>query len=109
MRCPTPTLLLTLNLPLTLTLLQKSSHPEQWRDLLARIADANEQWQALEAAFDQLPDDYREAVVLRRIVGLDYADLAAAMERSQGAVRNLVHRGVARLSTLLDSRDDGHG
>lgn len=28
-------------LPLTLTLLQKSSHPEQWRDLLARIADAN--------------------------------------------------------------------
>lgn len=27
--------------PLTLTLLQKNAHPEQWRDLLARIAAAN--------------------------------------------------------------------
>ncbi|MGZ0188261.1 MAG: N-acyl-D-amino-acid deacylase family protein [Alphaproteobacteria bacterium] len=27
--------------PLTLTLLQKNSHPDQWRDLLGRIAEAN--------------------------------------------------------------------
>jgi len=60
-----------------------------------------------ESAFAKLPDDQQEAVSLRRIVGLEYADIARRMERSEGAVRNLVHRGLARLSDLLQTRGKG--
>ena len=43
----------------------------------------------------------REAVALSRIVGLSYEEIAAQMECSESAVRGLVARGLARLSTLL--------
>ena len=54
-----------------------------------------------ERAFDQLAPDYREAITLHRIVGLEYPEIAAAMGRSKEAVRNLVYRGLSRLSALL--------
>lgn len=67
----------------------------------SRHAAGREELRRFETAFDQLPQDYREAITLRRIVGLDYPEIAQAMDRSEGAVRNLVHRGLARLSALL--------
>jgi len=67
----------------------------------SRLASGREQLRAFEAAFDELPDDYREAITLQRIVGLDYPEIAASMQRSEGAVRNLVYRGLARLSAQL--------
>jgi RNA polymerase sigma-70 factor (ECF subfamily) len=45
----------------------------------------------------QLPPDQAEAVLLRVMAGLDYAEVAAVMDRSTGAVPVLVHRGLARL------------
>jgi RNA polymerase sigma-70 factor (ECF subfamily) len=68
----------------------------------SREAQGREELSALEQALTRLPDDHREAIVLRRIVGLSYAEIAAEMERSEGAVRNLVCRGLARLSAFLD-------
>jgi RNA polymerase sigma-70 factor (ECF subfamily) len=68
----------------------------------SRVARGREALAEFERAFARLPEDYREAITLYRIVGLPYADIAAAMGRSEGAVRNLVYRGLARLSTLLE-------
>lgn len=68
----------------------------------SRDASGREQLARFERAFDQLPADYREAITLQRLLGMDYADIAAAMARSEGAVRNLVYRGLARLSALLE-------
>ena len=56
----------------------------------------------VEAALDRLPVEYREAVVRRRIAGLSYAEIAEELGRSEGAVRNLVCRGLARLSGFLE-------
>ncbi|MEZ6038152.1 MAG: sigma-70 family RNA polymerase sigma factor [Planctomycetota bacterium] len=67
----------------------------------SRHAAGREEVERFERALDQLPEDYREAILLRRVIGLDYPEIAAAMERSEGATRNLVHRGLARLSALL--------
>lgn len=67
----------------------------------SRCASGREQLQRFESAFDELPEDYREAITLQRLVGLDYPEIAAAMQRSEGAVRNLVYRGLARLSARL--------
>ena len=58
--------------------------------------------QRLEAAMDQLPDDYREAITLHRMVGMSQAEIAASMGRTEGAVRNLIYRGLARLTVLMD-------
>ena len=68
----------------------------------SRVASGEEQLRRFETAFDRLPDDYRQAISLARIVGLDYAEIAQSMQRSEGAVRNLVYRGLARLSGELN-------
>lgn len=62
------------------------------RELLARM----------EAAFARLPADYREVIVLSRIVGLDRAAVAEHMGRSAASVRNLLARGLARLAEELE-------
>lgn len=68
----------------------------------SRDLQSREELDNIEAALAQLPDDYREAVVLRRVLGLSYAEIAEELERSEGAVRNLVSRGLARLSAHLE-------
>lgn len=68
----------------------------------SRVSMGKERLRALEAAFATLPDDQQQAVLLRRMVGLDYAEIAAQLGRSEGAVRNLVYRGVARLAVALE-------
>ncbi|MEZ5964662.1 MAG: sigma-70 family RNA polymerase sigma factor [Planctomycetota bacterium] len=64
----------------------------------SRHAVGREDLVAFERAFAALPDEYREAVLLRRVVGMDYPAIAAQLGKSEGAVRNLVYRGIARLA-----------
>jgi RNA polymerase sigma-70 factor (ECF subfamily) len=45
--------------------------------------------------------DQRECVVLRFLQGLSVAETAAAMHRSEGAIKALQHRAVRRLAQLL--------
>jgi RNA polymerase sigma-70 factor, ECF subfamily len=64
---------------------------------------------ALERAIElvsRLPDNLAEAVMLRVVNDLSIADVAAVMGTSEGNVRVLVHRGVARLRRMLDVTDD---
>ena len=68
----------------------------------SRDMEAREAIQRVEAAFDQLPEDYREAVTLHKLCGLSHAEIAERMQRSEGAVRNLVYRGISRLALLVD-------
>ena len=67
----------------------------------SRVAQGRDEVARLEAAFAQLAPDQRQAVVLRRVVGLPYDEIAREMDRNEGAVRTLVYRGVARLAGLL--------
>jgi RNA polymerase sigma-70 factor (ECF subfamily) len=68
----------------------------------SRVASARETVARIEAAFDELPEDYREAITLHRICGLSHAEIATRMNRSEGAVRNLVYRGTSRLALRVD-------
>lgn len=68
----------------------------------SRVASARERAEQVEAAFDQLPEEQRDAVVYKRVVGMSYEEIAKEMGKSYGAVRNLVHRGVAKLTLLVD-------
>ncbi len=68
----------------------------------SRDAQAHEELARVEAAFEELPEDYREVILLSRIVGLPHAEIATRLNRTEGAVRTLLSRALARLSTLLE-------
>ena len=56
----------------------------------------------LAQALDQLPDSQREVVLLRYVLSLSLAETAAAIERSEGAVKQLQMRGLTALRGLLN-------
>lgn len=60
----------------------------------------------LEAAFDRLPDDYRQALTLVRIAGVPLPELARRLGRTEGAARMLLSRAMARLTTLMRPQKD---
>lgn len=55
----------------------------------------------IQAALDQLADEFRTAVVLCDVAGLSYAEIAQSTGVPVGTVRSRVHRGRARLRELL--------
>lgn len=55
----------------------------------------------VQAALMKLPIDFRAAVVLCDLVGLDYAEIATALNIPPGTVRSRIHRGRSMLRTLL--------
>jgi RNA polymerase sigma-70 factor (ECF subfamily) len=57
----------------------------------------------VQAAIAALPPDYRAAVVLCDVVGLDYAEIAASLGIPAGTVRSRIHRGRAQLRKALVS------
>jgi RNA polymerase sigma-70 factor, ECF subfamily len=69
---------------------------------------AQEHMAQIEAAFDQLPDHYRETITLARIAGLPHDEIARRMGKSVGAVRQILGRGLVQLAELLgeDGRVD---
>lgn len=58
-------------------------------------------WQELEWGMAQLTDLQREAVALRFIAGLSIAETAKAIQRSEEAVKDLQHKGLAALRKHL--------
>jgi RNA polymerase sigma-70 factor (ECF subfamily) len=68
-------------------------------------ARRNERVALLARALAELPDDQREAVVLRHLHGRALAEIAEAMSRTPSAVAGLLHRGLDRLRSLLQTRE----
>lgn len=56
----------------------------------------------LEEALHRLPDEQREVITLAHLAGLSRAQIGVHMQRSEEAVRALLHRAMARLMILLD-------
>ena len=61
------------------------------RDQLKRILDA----------ITDLPDDRREALIMRFALGMDNREIARAMGRSDGATKVLLHRAIKQLEELV--------
>jgi len=67
-------------------------------DDLALAASLGE---AVREAIEELPDEYRAAVILRDLEDLDYAEIADVLEVPIGTVRSRIHRGRALLAKRL--------
>jgi RNA polymerase sigma-70 factor (ECF subfamily) len=66
-------------------------------------ATRREQAVLLADALENMPPDYREAVVLRHIEGLSFPEIAQRMERTQDSVEKLWVRGLARLRKEMEA------
>jgi RNA polymerase sigma-70 factor, ECF subfamily len=64
---------------------------------------------SLDAALTQLTPEFRAAVVLRDVAGLDYAEIAAALDIPPGTVRSRIARGRAALADILGEPSTGRG
>lgn len=76
------------------TLADECPNPEQ-------AAQHNEQMLKLRAAIRELPEVYREAIVLCDVEGLGYDDIAAALEINLGTVKSRIARGREELRRKL--------
>ena len=72
----------------------QSMGPEQ--AALASVSEAS-----LRGALSQLPDDQRECLLLRFFAGLSISETAAAMDRTDGAVKQLQFRATNRLRRII--------
>jgi RNA polymerase sigma-70 factor (ECF subfamily) len=52
----------------------------------------------------QLPDDRREALIMRFALGMDNREIARALGRSDGATKVLIHRAIKQLEELIGER-----
>jgi RNA polymerase sigma-70 factor (ECF subfamily) len=59
----------------------------------------------VDAALARLTPEYRAAVALRDLVGMDYADIAEVLGIPPGTVRSRISRGRAALADLLGNRE----
>ena len=65
------------------------------RDELARVLEG----------VQRLPDDRREALIMRFALGMDNREIARAMGRSDGATKVLIHRAIKQLEEIVDVSD----
>ena len=63
---------------------------------------AGELERRLDAALDELPEDWRDAVVLRDIEGLSTHDAAEVVGVGEAAFKSRLHRGRMQLRALLE-------
>jgi RNA polymerase sigma-70 factor (ECF subfamily) len=66
------------------------------REELARVLDG----------VRSLPDDRREALIMRFALGMDNREIARALGRSDGATKVLIHRAIKQLQELVGDRDE---
>jgi RNA polymerase sigma-70 factor, ECF subfamily len=80
--------------------------PELDDESIARIealADVGQHREALAAALERMTGAEREAVRLRVVGELGYAEIATRLDCTEGAARRRVHRGLARLNNLMQA------
>jgi RNA polymerase sigma-70 factor (subfamily 1) len=87
------------------TLLQTSVLPGK-EPTPSHLAAARETEERIEAALLELPVHHRELIILRRLCGLSYAEVAQAMGFEQeGTARVAISRALAKLRGLLEAPD----
>lgn len=67
------------------------------RDELARILEG----------IKELPDDRREALIMRFALGMDNREIARAMGRTDGATKVLIHRAIKQLQEIVTKTQTG--
>lgn len=73
--------------------------------MAARRVDAVVDRLALDDALDELPEEFRTAVVLRDVLDLDYGEIAEVLDIPVGTVKSRIARGRAMLAKRMRLHD----
>ena len=69
------------------------------------VVEGREEVKEVLEGVSNLPDDRREALIMRFALGMDNREIARALGRTDGATKVLIHRAIKQLEELL--ADDG--
>ena len=70
----------------------------------ATMLEQNEQSELVRRALDQLPEEFREILVLRHLEGLSYKEIAEVADLAPGTVMSRLARARAKLKEFLRTR-----
>jgi RNA polymerase sigma-70 factor, ECF subfamily len=73
------------------------SHPHDTE----RVAEGREELRTLMASIETLPEDRREALIMRFALGMSNREIARALGRTEGATKVLIHRAIKQLSERM--------
>ena len=69
------------------------------------IVEEHEELVEVLTGVTNLPDDRREALIMRFALGMDNREIARALGRSEGATKVLIHRALRQLEATLAEVD----
>jgi len=67
------------------------------------------EYAALTQAVQQLPDEWRQLIVLRFVEGLSFEEIGVIMGKQSNACRQMQHRALARLREVLQAAEGRNG
>src|SRR3954467_3375712 len=68
------------------------------------IVEDREDLTRILACVQELPDDRREALIMRFALGMDNQEIARALGRSDGATKVLIHRAIRQLEEVVAAK-----
>jgi RNA polymerase sigma-70 factor (ECF subfamily) len=68
----------------------------------ADLVEGRDELQAVLEGVAKLPDDRREALIMRFALGMDNKEIAGALGRTEGATKVLIHRAIRQLEGFLE-------
>jgi RNA polymerase sigma-70 factor, ECF subfamily len=71
-----------------------------------QVVEEREEVQEVLSGVSNLPEDRREALIMRFALGMDNREIARALGRSEGATKVLIHRAIKQLEQGL--KEEGH-
>jgi len=70
-----------------------------------QLVEGRQELRDVLAGVSKLPDDRREALIMRFALGMDNREIARALDRSEGATKVLIHRALRQLEATLADAD----
>jgi RNA polymerase sigma-70 factor (ECF subfamily) len=65
------------------------------------LVEGREEQQRILEGVQELPDDRREALIMRFALGMDNREIARALGRTDGATKVLIHRAIRQLEEIV--------
>jgi RNA polymerase sigma-70 factor, ECF subfamily len=72
------------------------------------LVEGREELEQILAGVQQLPDDRREALIMRFALGMDNREIARAMGKTDGATKVLLHRAIKQLEGIVGEQNGAH-
>ncbi len=70
------------------------------------VVEGREELRQVMVSLDHLPEDRREALIMRFALGMDNREIARALGRTDGATKVLIHRAIRQLQEEMGGNGD---